>query len=446
MAGARFGCNRRLIRQDDDLKKLATWSGAAALLSSLFLAACGGGGSSDTAQVRLINSTQTHASLTLLANASSVITGTATDTISGYSAVATGSPTLQLNDTTTSTVLATTAPSLAKDQHYALLAYESGGVVKTSIIAEDTTAPATGTAVLRIFDAASDAGAIDVYVTDPATDITTLSSPTFTFPSSTTTQASSYLSFAAPGTFRIRVTGQGNTSDMRLDIPSVTLQSQQLATAILTPTSGGTLANGGVVLQQAGYAASRNTNARVRLVADVGGSAVVSALSGTTSISSSAVSPAVGAYVVVPATNTLSLTVNGVPLAAPAAKPTAGSDVTLVAYGTTAGTATTTLITDDNHLPTSTSLLKIRLFNGLTNTTTPLAMTADFAQVAANVAPGTASGYSTITASTSVRLEVTSNSGSIYVESGLNVPGNGVYTLFLLGDVSAPVHQLRRDH
>ena len=433
------------------MKKLAIWGGSAALLTSLLLAACGGGGgsSSDTAQVRIINATQSHATLSLLANSSSVITGTALDATSAYASVSAGSPTLQLNDATTSTVLATTAPTLAKDSHYTLLAYETGGVVRTAALGEDTAVPASGTAVMRVFNAASDAGAIDVYVTDPATDITTLSSPTFTFAASTDVQSRPFLSLA-PGTFRIRVTGQGNTTDLRLDIPSVTLASQQLATLILTPTLGGTLVNGGVQLQQGTFTAARNTNARVRLLADVGGGGIVSATAtngtATATIASNVASPAVGAYVLVPATSTLSLTVNGAPLTAPATKPTAGSDVTLVAYGSGAGTATTALVIDDNHLPASTSTLKIRLFNGLTNSASPLALSADFAQVAVNVAPGSASGYSTIAASTSVRLEVTSNSGTIYVESGLNVPGNAVYTLFLLGDASAPVRVLRRDH
>ena len=53
--------------------------------------------------------------------------------------------------------------------------------MRTTVIAEDTAAPAAGTASLRVFDAATDAGAIDVYVTDPAVDITTLTSPTFSF-------------------------------------------------------------------------------------------------------------------------------------------------------------------------------------------------------------------------------------------------------------------------
>ena len=100
----------------------------------------------------------------------------------------------------------------------ALLAYESGGAVRTAVIAEGTEPPASGTAILRVFNAATDAGSIDVYITDPAVDITTLASPTFTFTASTSVQASNFVSFG-PGTYRVRVTGAGNTADLRLDIP-----------------------------------------------------------------------------------------------------------------------------------------------------------------------------------------------------------------------------------
>jgi len=53
-------------------------------------------------------------------------------------------------------------PSVAKDSHFVVVAYESGGVVRTTVIAEDTAAPVAGTASLRVFDAATDAGAIDI--------------------------------------------------------------------------------------------------------------------------------------------------------------------------------------------------------------------------------------------------------------------------------------------
>ncbi len=422
--------------------------------AALTLAACGGGGggSSGNATVRLVNASLTHSSISLLANGAASVGATPTDSASAYAGVAAGSPTLQVNDATSGSALATLAPSFGKDGHYVVIAYESGGVVRTTVIAEDIAAPAAGIASLRVFDAATDAGALDVYVTDPAADIATLTSPSFTFTSSTALQASAFLSIA-PGTYRVRVTGSGNPADLRLDIPSVVLTSQEVAALLLTPTTGGTLVNGAALAQQGPNTAGRNTTARVRLAAAVTNGATVSASAGTTSIGNNVVAPSVGGYVIVPAGTALNVSVNGASIGAPATALAAGSDSTLLVYGA-AATATANLIADDNHLPATSTNLKIRLVNGLTGSATPLSLNAAFAVVASNVAPGTASPYAVVGASTALQLDVFSPSSATPIYSTttsggpLSLPPNSVFTLFMLGSgtTSPPVIPLlRRD-
>ncbi len=414
------------------------------------LAACGGGGSSNDgeASVRVVNATLTHASINLLANSTSLVAGTAIDTASAYVSVGSGSPSLQINDAASGAVLAVTAPTVTKDQRFALVAYESGGSVRTAVISEDTTAPTSGTASLRVFTAATDAGAIDVYITDPATDITTLASPTFSFGSSNSVQASNFASFG-PGTYRIRVTGAGSPSDLRLDIPSVVLANQQVGTVILTPTVGGTLANGSVLIQQATYTATRNTNARLRLVAAVSGNAVVSATAGAAPIATGVVAPAIGTYINVASGSAINVSVNGGSIGAPAGTLAAGSDATLLVYGS-AASAIARLIADDNHLPAATTSYKLRLVNGLTGAAVPLALDVNFANIANNVAPGTASSYTVITSSTTTALSVTSPSSltpiyPIPPGSTVSIPGSAVFTLFMLGDAGTPIGVLRKD-
>ena len=429
------------------MRNLRIWTGFVAALAAAALVACGGGGNSGNANVRLINATLTHASLSLLANATSVVSATAVDTASAYVSVPTGSPALQVNDATSSAVLATTAPTVPKGLHFALIAYESGGIVRTAVVAEDTTAPTTGTAELRIFDTATDTGAVDVYVTDPAVDITTLSSPTFSFASSTSVQSSAFLSFG-PGTYRVRVTGAGNAADLRLDIPSVVLANLDIATVILTPTIGGTLANGAVLLQQGSYTATRNSSSRVRLAAAVSGGASVTAAAGGISIGTGVVAPAIGAYTNVPAGSAMNISVNGASIGAPAAALTAGSDTTLIVYGN-AGSAAATLIADDNHLPSVTTNFKLRMLNGVTGAAVPLSLDVNFAVVASNVTPGAASGYAVVpagTAGTLTQINVTSPASltPIYT-TNVPIPGNSVFTLFMLGDASGPIPVLRKD-
>ena len=413
----------------------------------LMVAACGGGGgggSSSAAQVRVVNATRSHASVDLLSSATVVAPAVAVDTASPYVGVGAGSSNLQINDAGTSTALATLSPTVAGGLHYSVVTYETNGRVGVSVINDDITVPATGTATLRVLDAAPDAGAIDIYVTDPAASLASLT-PTFTVSTTTATVTTTFVSFAA-GTYRIRVTGQGNANDLRLDIPSVTLASQEVGTIVVTGTVGGVLVDGGVLAQQGAYAATRNPNARVRLAAAVSGGASVGATAGAAVVSPPATSPAIGSYAVVPAANALAVTVNGVTVPGVIAAPAAGSDSTLLVYGDPAA-PTVTLVADDNHLPSSSSLFKIRMINGLTGNAPALTLTADFSPVASNVLPGTASPYGTATGSSSVRLDVTSATSftPLFTDSGLNLPANAVFTMFVLGDAATPQHALRRD-
>jgi len=415
-----------------------SWALPLAACMLLGLAACGGGGNdASTGLVRVVNTTQNHASVDLLTNSTVVVPGTAKDNASTYAGVAAGSPTLQVNDAGTATALTTIAPTVSGNLHYAVIVYESNGLTRAAVLGEDNTAPAAGSSQLRIFDAAPEAGALDVYVTDPAAALT---SPSFTLTASGAASTTNLLTFGA-GTYRIRVTGQGNVNDLRLDIPSVTVASQQIATLVLNASKGGVLLDGGVLVQQGAYTASRNTNARVRLATGVTGAANVGAVAdGTVVVSPPVTSPAVGAYTVVPASSALTINVNGV-VTPVTGTLTAGSDATLLVTGAP-GAPTATLLTDDNHLPSTTAVYKMRLVNGLSGAATSQTLTADFAVIAAGVQPNTASAYGTGQGSTAVRLDV---QPANLTTSNLNILNNAVYSVFLLGDAAAPVQILRRD-
>ena len=181
---------------------------------------------------------------------------------------------------------------------------------------------------------------------------------------------------------------------------------------ILTPTAGGTLVNGSVLIEDAGYTASRNTSARVRLFAAV------------TSRRRSRPRPAarrspptwsprsVGTYVNVrPSGSAINISVNGAPVAAPGREPAAGSDSTLMVYGNSAS-PTATLITDDNHLPAASTNYKLRLINGLTGAAQPLSMDVNFIPVATSIQPGSASAYTVLQATplTATQISVISPS------------------------------------
>ena len=424
------------------MKNFRWWPVIGMVAAAVALSGCGGGGDDDSSNVslRIANATLTHPSLDLLVNSSSAATATAADSVSAYVSPSSGSVTLQVNDNGAATALATIIPTLTGGNHYTLLAYEAGGAVKTAVLNEDYATPTSGTAQIRVYDAALDAGALDVYITAPDADLATVSSPTATFTTTTANSATALLAYS-PGTYRVRVTAAGDKTDLRADIGGVTLASQQIATVILTPAAGGVLINGSTLIQQGSYTAARNTNARVRLAAAVSGGATVAAsASNGTVIDAGSVAPAFSyGYVLVPAASTLNITVNGASVAAPSGTLTAGADATLLVYGAP-GSATATLLADDNRLPTDATRTKLRMINGVTGSAGTLTLTANTAPVGTGIAPGAASGYvSVIGSANAMILKLSSSTNGLLLTDSTNVLSpNKVYTVLAGGDISAP--------
>lgn len=423
------------------MKKFRLWSLIGTAVAGVALAGCGGSGnSSSSTTLRLVNATLTHPSLDLLVNAAVVAPGTAADTVSAYVSPASGSITVQINDAGAATALVTNTPTLTGGNHYAAIAYESGGAVKTLIVGEDVVTPAAGVATVRVYDAAIEAGRLDVYVTTNAcSNLGSIAASTsfgaLTVPASVTLPAQ------GAGSYNVCVTGGGSKTDLRLAMP-VTLVSQQVGIVVLTPASGGQLLNGSLLTQQGSYAATRNTNARVRLAAAVSGGAAV-AVSGSdgTVIDSGSVSPAFGYYVLVPATASLNVTVGGQSIGAPATPLVAGSDTTLL-VSNASGTTAATLITDDNRLPTDATTTKLRLINGVTGASagSTITLTANSSPVGINVPQGGASSYVSVPSSANpMNLTLTSSSvGTFPANTSNTLNANFVYTILVGGPITAP--------
>lgn len=407
--------------------------------------ACGGSGddsgdSDGDANVRVVNATQTHPTLALLQGSSTKVASVAVDTASDYADISSGSPTLQVNDAGTGTSLGVISPSLSSGDDYTVVAYELGGSVRLTIMGENQSKPTSGTAVARVFNTATDAGALDVYVTAPGADVATLGTPTFVVAGTGSVTESTYVSFT-PGTYKVTVTGSGTPSDVRLVIPSIALASQDVSTILLTPTVGGTLVNGAFLLQGGTYAAARNTFARVRVAAATTPGSTVTAGYGSTTFATLGATN-VSSYVTVPAATPLNITVNGATVASPAALPAAGTDATLFVYGAP-GAATASVVTDDNRLPASAANVKMRLANGTTGAAVPLSLLVDFSPVANNVVPGAISaGYTVVPASENMQFEVTPSPLTTQTRA---VTSTGVYTVFMMGDAGAPVFRLIKD-
>lgn len=424
------------------------WAGCLAVAG--LLAACGGGSSSGDGQVRLLNMTRTHTTVDLKASSGSTTTtvasGVAQRAVSSYGNVSAGSVSLLVTDGGSSNSLVSTSPTVTKGNNYTLVAYESSGVVKTAWLAENEAQPASGSGYLRVVSLAGDAGAVDVYVTAATVALGTGVSPNWTLAASSSVQSTSLTSFS-PATWRIRVTGAGNPADVRMDMTGVVLASQQVVNVLLLPTSGGGLIDGAALVQQGSLATAPNQQARVRVVSGLAGGTVAVSTAAGTSVQSAAVSPNIGSYVNVSAgATTFNVSVNGAALSSATATLAAGSDSTLLVTGTAAAPQSA-LINDLNNLPLSGTTDSIRLVNGMAGTTSGLSMSVDFSQVANNITPGTSSAYATISAGNNLRLEVNSplSVTPVSLQTGLSIAGGGVFSVFVLGDASAPVTVIRRD-
>ncbi len=424
------------------LTKAAAW---AALGVVLVLSACGGGSKSGSgsAQLRLMNANSGYASLDLKVDDVAVNTAVASGTVGAYASVGTSAQTHTVYSTGSTTALSTTVRTLASGSSYTAVAYGASGALKTALIDENVVAADAGKAKLLVLNLATDAGTLDVYLTG-SND--TLDSAV---PLAVAVQGGGSVGYVTTtsGDYRLRITGSGDKTDLRLDAPVVTLPSTGVATLLVTPGGSGLLVNA-LLLNHKGTLASLATSlSRVRVVAAVAANTLVSATVAGTAVLPAATSPTIGEYVQLPSGNaSVQLVVGGNPVTMLPQALTAGSDYTLLVWGT-ADQPKLTAIVDDNRLPSAAGNAKIRLVHGVAGLTSPLTLTVDFSAVASNVAQGQASAFTEIGATGTGRLDVTYplSSGPLYTLTGAPLAAKGLYTVFMFGDAAKPSAAIRKE-
>ncbi|MFL6664930.1 MAG: DUF4397 domain-containing protein [Rhizobacter sp.] len=421
-----------------------TWKGGAALLCALAMAGCGGSGSggSSAGTLRFVNATQDYGAVDLYLNDVEQLAGVGESSASSYLSFDVATYTAKLKHAGSTVTSATQSVNMAADGVYTLVAFNVGTTLSTAIFTDDKAAPTSGYAAMRFYNTGVAAGPVDVYVIDPAADISA-AAPTATL---SAPAMGSYAEIPA-GTYRIRVTGAGDKTDVRLDVPSVALADQQIATMMLTTASGGVLLNGMLVNQAGAVVPYRNANARLRVVAAVTANGGVSAATSDGSLGVTLQSPTVGGYASVPAALTgLLVKVNGTAVDTSTLVVTAGSDNTLLVYGDAAAPQWRLLV--DDNVPASVSTnAKLRLVHLLSGLGSTASLSADYVSVADDVAYGSASTSGPVGGASGMRLEVTSpvRASPLYLATDVTLAAQKVYSLFLVGDAAAPVAVLRKD-
>ena len=420
------------------------------MILTLLQGCFGGGGSaavSTTNTVRLVNGTSS--TLSLVTGGTQLATSVPPYSVSANATITSGTYPIAL--VASGVPSAETNFSFGATVPYTLVAYTSDQSLHLVQFIDNEPAPLAGDGQIRIADLSADAGNLDVYMA-PVSALSDTYSPTAASPA---LQAATLLAQNVSGTtlynevlannYHLWVTGAGNITDLRLDIPSVTIANQQILTLVLTSTTGGGLVDGLFVTQQGAALAQQNTNARIRIAASTT-SAITTATAGAAAVnliggSTLPFDYAVGSYVLVPAGST-TITING---SAASCTPvtTNGEDLTVLLTGTNACNP----LVDDNTRPTS-GYAKLRLVNGISGAGS-YSLAYNGVQVAQNIGFGTASvptlnNQGIVNSGISATLVATPAISTLI--SPVNLNSQGVYSLFLLGTSGAPISILNPDH
>jgi hypothetical protein len=441
----------RGISSGDDMS-MKSWAACAVALILPFLNGCGND-AANQGDVRMVNATTEYSSMDLYDEDSNnnnnlFIQSTASQTVSSYHGIDEGTYQFNVQGTGTSSTAASVQGAVTQGDHFTVVAYLTGTQLQAKWLTDEESSPSSGNAKLRIFNAASsEVSSVDVYLT--STDCTALGNTDAAFATGVSDLQDTYgqIIAASSGTaWNICVTATGDKSDVRLSVSAVTFKSGQISTLILTHTSGGVLLNGALLDQQGTLTAYSNAIARVRLVADASGGGTVGATVNGVPLAGELTSPTVNPYVIVPSgALTTQVTIDGTDVSAGSLSADAGSDYTLLVAGTVASPSIT-LLPDNNTPSTSTSFpVKIRLVNGV-NGGGSATLSANGSLVGSAVAFGAASVYANVaSADATAEIKVTIDGTSPYDAIDQTLAANSVYTVFILGDSTAPQGTLSTD-
>jgi Flp pilus assembly protein protease CpaA len=425
----------------------------AALLAAAVVILSSCGKSSSTANVRLLNVSTGYSSLDLYASNNgdtnpsytAQLQGVAYQTLSNYASIGSGTYSLEFRNSGSSSALATDgSENLTDGSHNTYVGYGSSGNFATVKIGEDQSSANSGYAKVTVINA-SEAGSVDVYLTDSTTDLVNASP----LVSNIATGASSTITVTS-GNYRLRVIGTGDTTDLRADVAQVTFSSTTVNSLLLTSTTGGMLVNVSLLPQQGSLSTYNNTQARVRgAVGIANGTTVNATVSGANILTNATVGVIGGIYTLVDSGSLpVTLNVDGASVAVPNQTLAAGADYTFLVWSNASGTQTS-LITDVNTLPASLATKsRVRLLNGMSGLADPLTLLVNFQTGATGVTLGTASALAQFTSGTDNEVDVidTNTSATLLTKTTLTLDAGGVYTMFMAGGGNSPVNgTLRKD-
>lgn len=411
------------------------------------LSGCSSGDDNADARVRLLNVSSGYQALDFYVTEQDADTddlknaNVGVGVLADYSPVPSGTYDLKFRRAgITSTLMTLSEVQLADDSNATYVAYGALGRFEVAYIDEDQEEPDDdGRAKLQAINA-SETGSVDIYLTEPEVPLEDASPM---FPAGT-----GALTTTDSGTYRLRVTGPNDIDDLRLDVPSITLDDKSVATLILTETTGGVLVDALLLPQQGTLTNFKNSKARVRgAVGLLPGSTATLSVGGVPVFNNQGVGFISNYAEVEAGTVSVILGVSGTAIPIENQTLVAGGDYTMLLWNDANGVRAT-LIDDDNHLPTADDDAKIRLLNGYSTQSDPLNLLIDYAPVVEQTAVGAASIYAELDGRTDRRLDVhnATTTARVNTQEAADLDAGSVYTLFVIADASGQATSvLRKD-
>lgn len=206
--------------------------GTIGIAASMFTASCGGG--SDQAKLRVINASPDEGSMDVLVDTKTISSGLAFGTATGYAALSSGSRHLQIEPSGTTTPVVDETLSLGSGSDTTVLLANFAATLNAVTLLDNNAAPASGTANVRIVNAAAALGPADVYLAPDGTDINTVA-PVL---SGLAFEGASGYSSVNAGTYRVWFTAPGQKF-VFIDSGPITLNAGQVKTVVGMSTTDG---------------------------------------------------------------------------------------------------------------------------------------------------------------------------------------------------------------
>lgn len=417
---------------------------SAALLAGLALGLAGCIEIEDSpAYARVLNASADYDSLDVYFDDRRLIESVEYETATGYVTVDADPYTLDYTRSGVTSILLSENEDLDDDSHTTFVAYGPTGGFGTLRLDEEESQPDSGNAKVRVASAATDAGSLDVYITDPGVSLGD-ASPTF---SSLAPGSVAALPVTVDdGTYRLRITAAGSKTDLRYDKTNLTLASRSVTHFVITGTGGGFLVNLVALPQRGAMTLLRNDMARVRVAAGITDAATVTVRAGGDTVAAAVPYTTLTGYQLVTAgDSSLEILVDGTPVLTTSATLEAGADYTLLLHGTVANTAGA-MLEDANRLPSG-QLAQLRLVNGMSGLGTAINAAVNYSPVIENVPLGAASPLVEISTAVDARIDVTqaSNGSTVYSQTNVDFNAESIFTLVMFGGPGSTTGVLRKD-